>query len=53
MSTRAQNVEDKLDQRDTVLILKVETLIKMSFKDILVSLNSEGKYEWKAVIHQL
>ena len=39
MSRRAENVEYLLDQIDTVLILKAETLIKTSFKDILLSLN--------------
>ena len=42
MSKRAENVEYLLDQIDTVLKLKAETLIKTSFKDVLVSLNSEG-----------
>ena len=49
MSRKAENVEYLLDQIDTVLILKAETLIKTSFKDILVSLNSEGKYQGESV----
>ena len=39
MSTRSKNVEYLLDQIDTVLELKTETLIKTSFKNVLVSLN--------------
>ena len=42
-------MEHLLDQIDTVLKLKAETLIKTSFKDILVSLNSEGKFQGKSV----
>ena len=49
MSRRTENVDYLLDQVDTVLILKAETLIKTPFKDILVSLNSEGKYQGKSV----
>ena len=49
MSTRAKNVEYLLDQIDTVLKLKAETLIKTSFRDVLVSLNSEGKFQGKSV----
>ena len=49
MSTRAENVEYLLDQIDTVLKLKAETLIKTSFKSVLVSLNSEGKFQEKSV----
>ena len=40
-------MEYLLDEIDTVLKLIAETLIKTSF--ILVSLNSEGKYQGKSV----
>ena len=49
MSTRAENVEYLLDQIDTILKLKAETLIKTSFKDVLVSLTSEEKFQGKSV----